>query len=115
MVQEVAKKHDVDRLIVNETWLIGRPKYSGTVMQILALVSFQVKVMVRDGEIKKQDQGITGYRHTRLPWDLAADTIKFHLFVNITAKMGKCRLGPELDDCTMNQLEKSGDNQEFGS
>ena len=47
-------QQDVDRLVGEEHWEDGKPTYTGTVAQILALGSFKLKVMVRDGESRQE-------------------------------------------------------------
>ena len=44
----------VDRLVGKETLQEGKPSYDGTIPQILAHGSFNVKVMVRDGETRSE-------------------------------------------------------------
>ena len=96
----------VDRLVGEETWEDGKPKYSGTVQQILGRGSFGLKVMVRSGEQRKEVLDLLGGGMLGLPWDAGKDKIRLHMGVNISPKKGGVRMGPELTEETLDQLDK---------
>ena len=95
----------VDKLIGEETWEDEKPRYSGTVQQILGLGSFGLKVMVRDGESRPEVLNLLGGGMLGLPWEAGRDVIKMHIGVNISPKKRGVRVGPELTEETIWQLD----------
>ena len=98
-------KEDVDRLMGEETWLEGKPSYSGTVPKILTLGGFILKVMVRDGEQRPEVTELLGGGVLGLPWKPHQDTIEMHFGVNLSAKERGGRVGPELTIETVDQID----------
>ena len=98
-------KATVDRLIGNETWEDGKPKYDGTVQQILGLGSFGVKVMVRSGEARQEIIDLLGGSVLGLPWEPELDRIRMHLGVNLHPRKNGVRTGPELTKEKLGLLE----------
>ena len=99
-------KEDVDRLMGEETWREGKPTYSGTVAEILQGGGFKVKVMVRNGETRPEVAELLGSGVLGLPWKPQQDTIVMHLGVNLSPKTRSgCRVGPELNSETVEQID----------
>ena len=59
-----------------ETWVDGKPYYNGAISQIHTIGSFQVKVMVRDGETREQVRDLLGSEELGLLWNTVTDVIK---------------------------------------
>ena len=53
--------------------------YSGTVAQIMAKGSFEIKCMIRSGDTRSEVIQMLGGGVLWLPWDLTSDTISFHM------------------------------------
>ena len=88
----------VNKLIGEEKVVDGVMQYTGTVAQILDLVGFRCKVMVRSGEsrpeiINKLGGGVLG-----IPWDPTADNLMLKMEVNLNPKKDKVHLGPALTE-----------------
>ena len=98
-------KATVDRLIGKETWEDGKPKYDGTVQQILGLGSFGVKVMVRSGEARQEVIDLLGGSVLGLPWEPELDRICMHIGVNLNPRKSGVRTGPELTKSELGLLD----------
>ena len=95
----------IDRLVGTESWLDGRPTYSGTVAKILALGSFKVKVMVRDGETRQDVLQLLGGGVLGLDWNPGSDIITMHLGVNLHTKTQGGVRGPEVSSADLFKID----------
>ena len=80
-------------------------KYTGTVSQILGLVNWSAKVMVRDGELDKVAIGKIKSQYLGLDWDPMKDKLRYKLKVNLTPKVRGVRPGNP-KDITMENIEE---------
>ena len=67
------------RDLLGGIWCDRKSVYDGTISQILAIGSFKVKVMVRNGETTEEITSLLGTGVLGLPWYPADDQIRFHL------------------------------------
>ena len=79
-------------------------RYTGTVSQILGLVGWSAKVMVRDGENDPDAIAKIKEKYLGLSWDPAADVIKYRLKVNLVPKVRKVRPG-NAPDITLENID----------
>ena len=80
-------------------------KYTGTISQILGLVKWSAKVMVRDGETDPDAIAKIKSQYLGLNWDPTLDVFKYKLKVNLTPKVRGVRPGNPRD-ITMENLEE---------
>ena len=80
-------------------------KYTGTVSQILGLVNWSAKVMVRDGELDKVAIEKIKSQYLGLDWDPMKDKLRYKLKVNLTPKVRGVRPGNP-KDITMENIEE---------
>ena len=64
----------------------GKPSYTGTVLQIMGLGSFQVRFKIRSGEKPPEVLQFYGGIVLGLLWDTDQDIIKLKMEVNLSAK-----------------------------
>ena len=81
--------------------------YTGTIAQILKLVGFEAKCMIVDHE---QDEDVIkkfGKKFLGITWSAREDLIEFKFHVNISAKTKKGRADPDIDENSLDLLDKA--------
>ena len=94
----------VDVFIGEVTKIGNKFSYSGTVSQILDLVGWSAKVMVRDGELDPDAIAKIKEKYLGLTWDPSSDVIKYRLNVNLVPKVRGVR-PDNAPDITMENLD----------
>ena len=81
---------------------ILKPRYTGTVAQIMKLGGFKLKYMIRNGEKRPEILSLYGGSVLGLPWDTNQDVIKLFMKVNLSAKkQGVCILRTKTRSSTL--------------
>ena len=80
--------------------------YTGTIAQILKLVGFEAKCMIVDHESDDDVIKKFGKKFLGITWSAKPDLIEFKYHVNISAKTKKGREEPDINEETLDLLEK---------
>ena len=80
--------------------------YTGTISQILRIVGFEAKCMIVDHETDDDVIKKFGKKFLGISWGAKPDLIEFKYHVNISAKTKKGRAEPDIDEDTLDLLEK---------
>ena len=101
-------KEEIDAYIGDVIKEGDKFEYTGTISQILGLVNWSAKVMVRDGEVDPVAIGKIKGQYLGLNWDPTEDKIVYKLKVNLTPKVRGVRPGnpPDITKENIEELDK---------
>ena len=81
--------------------------YTGTIAKVLKLVGFEAKCMIVDHEKDEDVIKKFGNKFLGITWSAREDLIEFKFHVNISAKTKKGRAEPDIDENSLDLLDKA--------